>query len=108
MRLAGAEKAYFILSKGKWDIPAYFGNGAMVNMALGYLITDLPYGVPFTLDSAFPFLKNKDILFGFPDIILQPDDVYVQLMERIKASNRPISSWASYWLKILRKWIWLI
>ena len=48
----------------------------MVNMALGYLMTDLPFGVPFTVDSAFPFLEDKRVLFGFPDIILQPDDVY--------------------------------
>jgi glucose-1-phosphate thymidylyltransferase len=90
MRLAGAEKAYFVLAKGKWDIPAYFGNGSLVNMALGYLMTDLPYGVPFTIDSAVPFLKDKRVLFGFPDIILQPDDVFVRLMDRMKASNADI------------------
>ncbi len=65
MRLAGAEKAYFVLAKGKWDIPAYFGNGALVNMALGYLMTDLPYGVPFTIDSAFSFIKNKQVFYLF-------------------------------------------
>ena len=90
MHLAGAEKTYFVLSKGKWDIPSYFGNGSMVNMAIGYLMTDMPYGVPFTLDSAFPFLKNKQVLFGFPDIILQPDDVYVQLMDQMHSSNADI------------------
>ncbi len=90
MRLAGAEKAYFVLAKGKWDIPAYFGNGSLVNMALGYLMTDLTYGVPFTIDSAFLFLKNKHVLFGFPDIILQPDDVFVRLMDRMKVSNADI------------------
>lgn len=90
MHLAGAEKTYFVLSKGKWDIPSYFGNGSMVNMAIGYLMTDMPYGVPFTLDSAFPFLKNKRVLFGFPDIILQPDDVYVQLMDQMHSSNADI------------------
>ena len=86
MRLADAKKAYVVLAKGKWDIPAYFGNGSMVNMAIGYLITELPYGVPFTVDSAFPFLKNKRVLFGFPDIILQPDDVYIRLIERMDTS----------------------
>jgi glucose-1-phosphate thymidylyltransferase len=90
MRLAGAEKAYFVISKGKWDIPAYFGNGSMVNIALAYLITDLTYGVPFTLDSAFPFIKNKRILFGFPDILFQPDDVYVRLIDQMYASRADI------------------
>jgi glucose-1-phosphate thymidylyltransferase len=90
MRLAGAEKAYFVLSKGKWDIPAYFGNGSMVNMAIGYLMTNLPYGVPFTVDSAFPFLKNKHVFFGFPDILFQPNDVYSRLVERMQASRADI------------------
>lgn len=90
MRLAGAEKAYFVLAKGKWDIPAYFGNGSMVNMALGYLMTELPYGVPFTIDSAFPFLKNKHIFFGFPDILFQPDNAYARLVERMHANRADI------------------
>lgn len=90
MHRAGAQKTYFVLSKGKWDIPAYFGNGSMLNMALGYLMTDLPYGVPFTLDSAFPFLKDKLVLFGFPDIILQPDDGYVRLIDQMQASHADI------------------
>jgi glucose-1-phosphate thymidylyltransferase len=90
MRLAGAEKAYIVLSKGKWDIPAYFGNGSMVNIALGYLVTELPYGVPFTIDSAVPFLKNKRVLFGFPDILFKPCDAYVQLVERMHESQADI------------------
>ena len=90
MHLAGAEKAYIVLSKGKWDIPAYFGHGSMVNMSIGYLITDLPYGVPFTLDSAFSFLKNKRVLFGFPDILFQPDDVYIRMIEQMDASRSDI------------------
>jgi glucose-1-phosphate thymidylyltransferase len=90
MRLAGAEKAYIVLSKGKWDIPAYFGSGSMVNMALGYLMTEHPYGVPFTIDSVFPFLKNKHVLFGFPDILFQPSDVYSRLIERMHTSRADI------------------
>ena len=88
--LAGAERAYMILSKGKWDIPSYFGSGRMVELAIGYLITEWSYGVPFTLDSAFPFLRNKLVLLGFPDILIKPDDVYVQLLERYQAHKADI------------------
>lgn len=90
MHLAKATKAYFVLAKGKWDIPAYFGDGSIVNMAIGYLVTEMSYGVPFTLDSAFSFLKNKRVLFGFPDIILQPDDVYPRLIDRMQSSRADI------------------
>ena len=90
MRLAEAEKAYIVLSKGKWDIPAYFGNGSIINMALGYLITELSYGVPFTVDSAVPFLKNKCVLFGFPDILFKPYNAYVQMIERMRETQADI------------------
>ncbi len=90
MCFAGAQRAYLVLRKGKWDIPAYFGNGSIANISLGYLMTDFSYGVPFTLDSAFPFLKNKYVLFGFPDILFQPDDAYARLIERMDASRATI------------------
>ena len=90
IRLAGVEKTYFVLSKGKWDIPAYFGSGSIVNMALAYLITELTYGVPFTIDSAFPFLESKRVLFGFPDILFKPHDSYTRLIERMNARKADI------------------
>lgn len=90
MRLAGAKKAYIVLREGKWDIPAYFRDGKMLDINLAYLIMDLPHGVPFTLDQAYPFVKNAVIFFGFPDIIFQPDDAYVQLLSRLKESNADI------------------
>ena len=107
MHLAGAEKAYLVLSTGKWDIPAYFGNGSMVDMALAYLMTDLPYGVPFTLDSAFPFLKNKRVLFGFPDIILQPDDVYLRLIGSNACEQGRYCPGPLFSRQPATKWIWL-
>lgn len=90
MRLAGAKKAFVVLSKGKWDIPAYFGNGSTLDMTLAYLITDLPYGVPFTLDNAVPFICNTRVLVGFPDILFQPEDAYLQLLDRMDAGRADI------------------
>jgi glucose-1-phosphate thymidylyltransferase len=82
MRLAGIEQAYFVLRPGKWDIPGYFGDGTMLTMNLGYLIMNLPFGVPYTLDQAYPFVQDSLIALGFPDILFQPDDAYVRLLER--------------------------
>jgi glucose-1-phosphate thymidylyltransferase len=86
MQLAGIDQAYFILRQGKWDIPAYFGDGAMLSMSLGYLMLGLPYGVPFTLDQAYPFVRNSIIALGFPDILFQPQDAFTQLLARQKAN----------------------
>ena len=50
MRLAGISKTYVVLRQGKWDIPSYLRDGAMFDMHIAYLIMNLPFGVPYTLD----------------------------------------------------------
>ena len=82
MRLAGAEKAYIILRQGKWDILSYFLDGKVLDLPLAYLVMDSSAGVPFTLDQAYPFIRNAHVVFGFPDILLQPDDAFVLLLEK--------------------------
>ena len=90
MRLAGIHKAYFVLRSGKWDIPAYLGDGTILDMNLGYLIMRLPFGVTYTLDQAYPFVQNAVIAIGFPDIIFQPDDTFKRLLARLATSNADV------------------
>lgn len=90
MHLAGIDKAYIVLRPGKWDIPAYFGDGAMLNMSLGYLIMGLPFGVPYTLDQAYPFVQEALVALGFPDILFQPDDAFERLITRQATSQADV------------------
>lgn len=90
MRLAGTRKAYVILREGKWDIPAYLADGKMIDMNLAYLMMDLPFGVPYTLDQAYPFAKDSMVVFGFPDIIFRPNDAFSQLLARQAVSKSEI------------------
>ena len=87
MQLAGISKAFVLLRPGKWDIPAYLGDGTMLDMHLGYLVVQLLHGVPYTLDQAYPFVKNAVIAIGFPDILFQPEDAYKRLLTRLRAST---------------------
>lgn len=82
MHIGGIDKIFFILKKGKWDIPEYFGNGEMLGLKMAYAIRDLPYGVPFTLDSVYPFICDGLVACGFPDILFQPKDAFRQLITR--------------------------
>jgi glucose-1-phosphate thymidylyltransferase len=90
MRLAGISKAYIILRQGKWDIPGYLRDGSMFGLHLAYVMMNLPLGVPYTLDQAYPFLNNSAVALGFPDIIFKPDDAFVQLLARQARSNADI------------------
>lgn len=83
MRLAGITQAFLIVRPGKWDILAYFGDGAMLNMHLGYLTVHVPHGVPYTLNQAYPFVKHAIVALGFPDILFQPADAYAQILTRL-------------------------
>jgi glucose-1-phosphate thymidylyltransferase len=43
---------------------------------------DLPFGVPFSIDQAYNFVKDDIVFFGFPDIIFRPHDAFIQLLEK--------------------------
>ena len=90
MRLAGITKAFVVLRKGKWDIPAYLGDGSMLDMHLAYLMMGLPFGAPYTLDQAYAFVQHALVAFGFPDIITKPDDAFVRLLERQAETNADV------------------
>jgi glucose-1-phosphate thymidylyltransferase len=87
---AGVTKAYIILRDGKWDIPAYFRDGSSLGMHIGYLMLGLPYGVPYTLDQAYPFVRDAVVAFGFPDILFEPHDAFARLLARMKAANADV------------------
>jgi glucose-1-phosphate thymidylyltransferase len=87
MLFAGAELAYILLRMGKWDIPQYFAGGSLVGMPLAYVTVESSRGVPFTLDLAYPFIHDADVLFGFPDILFQPEDAFVRLLNRLSETD---------------------
>jgi len=89
-KAAGIRKCYFILRKGKWDIPQYYGDGEVVDMDIAYLMMNLPHGHPFTLDQAFPFTQNNFVAFGYPDILFSPDDGFSQLVAKQKQTNADV------------------
>ncbi|MFZ1747200.1 MAG: hypothetical protein WAU17_14870 [Nitrospirales bacterium] len=89
-QLAGIAKTYIILRKGKWDIPAYFGHGEFVNMHLGYLIMGESLGPPFTLDQAYPFVHDKLVAFGFPDIMISSENVFSLLLKQQECTQADV------------------
>jgi glucose-1-phosphate thymidylyltransferase len=87
---SGVSKVYFILRKGKWDIPAYYGDGSIVDMAFAYLLINVSHGVPYTLDQAYPFVRDAKVLLGFPDILFGPDDAFVFADQALVAHDADI------------------
>ena len=88
MYRAGIRKAYIVLREGKWDIPTYYNDeAALLDMHLAYLMMRWPYGPPFTVDQAYAFVRHAIVAFGFPDILFEPRDAFVHLLERQAATG---------------------
>ena len=75
-RQAGVKKVYTVIRKGKWDILNYYGDGSDLGIQMAYLIMAHPFGVPYTLDQAYPFVKTAKIFLGFPDILFEPENAF--------------------------------
>ena len=82
MQRAGARQVYISLRKGKWDIPNYYGDGSQLGLQLAYLIVQKPYGSPFSVDQAYPFVRGQRVVFGFPDILFEPENAFERLLQR--------------------------
>lgn len=90
-RDAGIGRAWVLLRKGKWDIPALLGRGLAPGtegaLHLAYLALDPTASVPETLDCAYPFVADCRVALGFPDILFEPRDAFRRLLERHQASG---------------------
>lgn len=90
MRQAGITQAIWILRPGKWDIPAYFGDGALLDMQFAYTTVHVPHGVPYTLNQAYSFVRRSIVALGFPDILFQPADAYQQILKRLRQGQADV------------------
>lgn len=87
----GASRAVIVLRRGKWDIPAYLGQGRGTGLDLAYVLMRRPYGVPFSVDDAHAFVRDATVLFGFPDIVSHPDDMFGRLLARLRSADADVA-----------------
>jgi glucose-1-phosphate thymidylyltransferase len=87
METAGIEQGYMIIRDGKWDIPAHLSRQDWLKLDLAYLVVGANAGVPYTIDSAYPFIKNKKIVLGFPDIMFEPKDAFTKLLKKLDEAH---------------------
>ena len=82
-KAAGIKKVIIIIRSGKFDICKHYADGHAHQLNLSYQVLRYPWGTPFTLDQAYPYVKNNIIALGFPDIILKPSSVFTALKEKL-------------------------
>jgi glucose-1-phosphate thymidylyltransferase len=90
MRTAGADRIFFVVRSGKFDIADYYGDGSRLGLSIAYLMMNAPWGPPFSAAQAAPFAGDAIVLFGFPDILIQPDDCFVRARDRLRETGADI------------------
>lgn len=90
MKRAGARKVFFVARAGKWDIADYYGDGSRLGLHLAYLHVGAPWGPPFSIAQAVPFIGDATVVFGFPDILIDPVDSFRPLLERLDETGADI------------------
>jgi len=90
-RTAGADRACIVIRPGKWDIPDALGNGSRYGITIAYSVIPSSRGVPYTLDAAYEWVKDAEILAGFPDILIKPDNALATLQEKRETTGADIT-----------------
>jgi glucose-1-phosphate thymidylyltransferase len=84
---AGIGNVYFIIRSDKQDIPKYFSQRSDIDLDIRYLEMDQSPGAPFTLDAAFPIVKDHITALGFPDILIKPSNAYKVVIEKLLSDD---------------------
>jgi len=90
MRAAGAQRVFFVVRSGKFDIADYYGDGSRLGLSIAYLMMNEPWGPPFSAAQAAPFVDDATVLFGYPDILIQPEDCFVRARDRLRDTGADI------------------
>ena len=82
LSVAAVRRTVMVIGEGKWDIPAYLGDGERWGVDIAYLTVAGSDSTPRTVARAYRHISQDTVAFGFPDIILRPGDVFARLIER--------------------------
>jgi len=91
LRLAGAHRVLVLLRSSKWDVARRLGDGSEFGIEIAYRVLAPTRGVPFTLAAAVPFLGDRLVALGFPDILVQPRDLLARLVRHRERTDTDVA-----------------
>lgn len=87
---AGADKIYWVIGRGKWDIPDYYTKIDAGDNRFGWIVVNETNSVSETIDKAYTFLENQIVLTGFPDIVISPGNAFSILLNKLNKSDADV------------------
>jgi glucose-1-phosphate thymidylyltransferase len=77
---SGVNKVVIIIGDNKFDIMRYYGNGDKFKLNIVYAYQEVPTGMPDAIDIAYPWIKGSTVVFGMPDTIISPNNLFKHLL----------------------------
>jgi len=91
MITAGVTHFLFILSSGKTDIMEYYGSGDRFGVHFSYLFVDNLWGMPHSINQAFPWAAESTVVFGMPDTIITPSNSLHSLLHHHQTTQADLT-----------------
>lgn len=88
---SGVEQIYLIISHGKNDLIQYYGSGQRSGVSIAYLIVEQMWGMPFSIDQSYSWVKEATVVFGMPDTIFTPSNALLLLLEHHQDSKADLT-----------------
>ncbi len=84
---AGIKECLVIVDPSKMDIPKYLGSDGGINgLNIVYRYIEGSPNTPVTLNTAFPFIRDKWVALGFPDMMFSDREIFTRLVCQYEAS----------------------
>lgn len=82
MSSAGIVPVQMVLTSDKHDVMRYWGGGSDVGVRLSYHLISGSRSVAITVDAAYPFVRDRDIAFAFPDAVYVAEGMFERLLQK--------------------------
>lgn len=86
MGLSGISDVIVVLRDEKQDIFEYLTSSEWKHFKFAFEFTPGTSGVPETVALGLGGIRTRNVVFGFPDILFEPRNAFVKLMERLENS----------------------
>lgn len=87
MLAAGIEEQHIVLRQGKWDIANYLESLPESSAQFAYYVLRDSLSSVHSLDKAYPFIRNKVVALGFPDILMGSVPVYQLILNELNTTK---------------------
>lgn len=81
LELASIRRGLVVLRHGKWDIPLALLDYD-TGVSLAYVIVDETASQVHSVARGLEFVEDDMVVFGYPDVLFQPEDAFNRLLER--------------------------